>query len=149
MDAGAADADPSNVRDAAILELCVDDEPAFAPAARLTAGRYRRPVRWGRLTTLLLLVVCAAWLTIALAPLDSSQPGVRLRDIERSVGFDLSGQLLGDLRVNSVRCVRHTETDARRVAELFDKSGDGPTIQRVTVRLERDTGEYFWQAGPE
>jgi hypothetical protein len=157
MDAGADDADRRTVPDATVLELHVDDEPAFVQAARLPRLasvarqirlRHRRLVTWGWFTTLLMLVACALWSTIGFATLDSSQRGVKIGDIERTVGSDLSGQLLGDLRVHSVRCVRQTQTDARCVAEVFDKSGDGPISQGVAVSIEQHTGEYSWQAGP-
>jgi hypothetical protein len=157
MDAGAEDANRRDVRGATILELHVDDEPAFVTPARLTAYTpaarqvavcYRRPVRWIWLTTLPMLVVCALWFTVELEPLDSSQQRVDIGDIERTVRSALTGQLLGDLRVNSVRCVRPNPRDAHCVAELFDKSGDGPIIQGVTVSIEQETGEYFWQTGP-
>jgi hypothetical protein len=133
MDAGA--------EDATIVELHVDDERAFVPAARLGT------VSWGWLTALCMLVAGALWLAIGSGPFDSARHGVEMGDIERSIGSDLTGQLLGDLRVESVRCVRRSQTDARCVAELFDKSGDGPITQGVTVSIDHDTGDYFWQAG--
>jgi hypothetical protein len=95
-----------------------------------------------------MLVVCALWFTIGWALLGSAQHGVKMGDIERSIGSDLSGELLGDPRVDSVRCVRETESDAQCVAELFDKSGVGPIMQGVSVSIEQDTGKYVWRAGP-
>jgi hypothetical protein len=157
MDAGAEDASRRHVGDATILQLHVDDEPAFRLPARLTGYtsaasqltvRCWKLVRWAWLTPLLVLVVCGLWFTIGSTPFDYSEQGVRTGDIERTVGFELSGQLLGDLRVNRVRCMRQSKTNARCVAELFDKGGDGPIIQRVTVSIEQDTGDYFWQPGP-
>jgi hypothetical protein len=117
-----------------------------ASAARLITGRSL--ARWGWLPPLLILVACALWFTVGSAQIDSSRHGVKMSDIERTVGSDLTGQLLGDLRVDSVRCVRQTETDARCVAQLFDKSGDGPVAQSVAVSIDQDTGDYFLNAGP-
>jgi hypothetical protein len=157
MDTGAEHASRRKVREATIVELYVDEQPAFVPTARLTGYasaarlvmvRYRSLVRWVWLTPLLILVVWALWFTVGSAKLDSAQYGVEMGDIERTVGSDLSGQLLGDLRVDSVRCVRRTRTDARCVAQLFDKSGDGPITQSVTVSIEQDSGDYFLNAGP-
>jgi hypothetical protein len=124
--------------DTTILQLRVDDEPAFR----------KRQVRWAWLTPLLMLVVCGSWLAIGLPPFDSSQQRVRTGDIARTVRSGLSHQLLGDVRVSRVRCVRRSESNARCVAELFDKGGDGPIIQRVTVSIDDDTGEYLWRPGP-
>jgi hypothetical protein len=155
MDIGAEHANRRRVPDATILELDVDEQSAFVPTARLT--RYASAVRlitvrglarWGWLPALLILVACALWFTVGSAQLDSSRHGVKMGDIERTVGSDLTGQLLGDLRVDSVRCVRQTETDARCVAQLFDKSGDGPVAQSVTVSIDQDTGDYLLNAGP-
>jgi hypothetical protein len=155
MDAGGEHADRRRVPDATILELYVDDQPAFAPTARLTGNAsaaglvtVRNLLKWGWLAPLLILVAWALWFTVGSAQLDSSQHDVKMRDIERSVGSDLSGQLLGYLRVDSVRCLRRTQTDARCVARLFDKSGDGPYSQSVTVSIDRGTGDYFLNAGP-
>src|SRR5918992_4057729 len=157
MIAAPKDAGRSDAGDATILQLQVDDEPAFVPARWLTrytpavrrvAVRCRRMVRWAWLTPLLILVVCGLWLTNEVRPLDSSGQGVRTGDIERTVASELSGQLLGDVRVNAVRCIHRSETNARCIAELFDKSGDGPIIQGVAVSIEQDTGDYFWQSGP-
>src|SRR5829696_4045990 len=122
MDAGAEDANRRDVGDATVLQLHVDDDPAFMSPTRLTdytsaatqlAVRSWRLIRWAWLTPLLILVVCGLWLTVGVTPLDYSEQGVRTGDIERTVGSELSGQLLGDLRVNRVRCIRQSGTNAR------------------------------------
>jgi hypothetical protein len=139
MEAGAEDANRRIVRDVTIIELYVDDEPLVVPAARSS-----RKVPAAKHVAVGMLLVCVLWLATAWALLDSARHGVEMGDIERSVGSDLSAQLLGDVRVASVRCVRRTQADARCVAELFDKSGVGPILQRVTVRIQQNTGDYFW-----
>jgi hypothetical protein len=157
MDVGAEDPNRWDAGDTTILQLHVDDEPVFVPAARLTGFistarqftvRCLRPVRWAWLTPLLTLVLCGSWFATGLAPFDSPQQQVRTGDMERAVRSELSDQLLGDVRVNRVRCVRQTESNARCVAELFDKGGDGPIVQGVIVSIDDDTSEYVWQPGP-
>src|SRR5215207_3022515 len=145
MAAGGGDAKRGHVPDATIVELYLDEEPLVITArAKRAHGRSRTLVTWGWIATLLIAPVGAV---IGFALVSSVHGGVEMRDIERGIRADLSGQFLGDARVSGVRCVRHTQTGARCVAELFDKSGDGPIMQAVTVSIDQDSGDYFWHAG--
>ena len=129
-------------RDATILELHVDEEPVFGATGRLTGRRRtfsRHKVRLG-----VGVAVCALGFTAGRALLDAP-PSVRMGDIERSIRSDLSGGLLGDGRVDRVRCVRETDSGARCLADVYDRSGVGPVTQRVTVRIDPETGAYVWR----
>jgi hypothetical protein len=111
--------------DARIVELHVDDEPR----------------RRARRLTLAAVGLAAGW-----ALLTPSQPEVDLTDVERRIKSDLSGELLGDVRVAGVSCATGHDARPRCLAELYDKSGAGPIMQRVAVSIDQDTGEYAWGA---
>jgi hypothetical protein len=170
MDAG----DRGNLLDVTVLRLHVDSEGPSGPASgrsRHDDVTVRRAslIRWGWITTLLVppggalvgvallirhrighgasMLVVGTLLSVALWALLHQDPArLSVADVERSVRSRLAGELLGRLRVETVSCALETDSHARCVADLFDKSGVGPIRFEVLVSVDHDTGEYVWRA---